>query len=253
MGSNTRNPRIVRFADYSLDLETAELRRNGDRIILQDQPFQIVTALLETPGQLVTREELINRLWPTGTFVDFDQSLNKAVGRLREAIGDNAENPRFVETLPRKGYRWLGTVERGPQGRLEVEVVLVVSSSVQKGFLPHKESVEMWERTLPLLGWHDLARVLKQADARGGPKFALEELTRACEEYANKHNDWMFVPSIAFTYTSLGNKDRAFAWLDKGIEQRSWIIVYLKSDNVWDPLHSDPKFKDLLRRVGLPQ
>ena len=98
--------------DCSLELQTAELSRNGHKVILQDQPFLILTALLEDPGQLVTREELIKRLWPSGTFVDFEQSLNKAVARLREALGDNAEEPHFVETLPRKGYRWIGKVDR---------------------------------------------------------------------------------------------------------------------------------------------
>lgn len=107
MGSPARNPYVVRFSDCTLDLQTAELRRNGSRVILQDQPFHILSALLESPGQLVTREELIRRLWPTGTFVDFDQSLNKAIARLREVLGDSAENPKFVETLPRKGYRFI--------------------------------------------------------------------------------------------------------------------------------------------------
>lgn len=109
MGS-ARNPQHVRFADCTLDLRTAELCRNGDRITLQDQPFQILAALLENPGQLVTREELIKRLWPSGTFVDFDQSLNKAVARLREALGDSAEKPAIVETLPRKGYRLIAAL-----------------------------------------------------------------------------------------------------------------------------------------------
>src|SRR5215470_821266 len=110
MGSPARSSKIIRFADCTLDLQTAELCRNGSRLTLQDQPFQILTALLENPGQLVTREELVRRLWPSGTFVDFDQSLNKAVARLREALKDNADKPRFVETLPRRGYRWIGTV-----------------------------------------------------------------------------------------------------------------------------------------------
>src|SRR5215470_8777154 len=114
MGSNARNTRTVHFGDCALDLDTAELRRNGTKITLQDQPFQILTALLENPGQLVTREELIKRLWPSGTFVDFDQSLNKAIGRLREALGDNAENPKFIQTLPRKGYRWIGSIDDLP-------------------------------------------------------------------------------------------------------------------------------------------
>jgi TolB-like protein/DNA-binding winged helix-turn-helix (wHTH) protein len=108
MGSNVRNLQVVHFADCTLDLQTAELCRNGIKVTLQDQPFQILVTLLENPGQLVTREELIRVLWPAGTFVDFDQSLNKAMARLRETLGDDAENPKFVETLPRKGYRWVG-------------------------------------------------------------------------------------------------------------------------------------------------
>ena len=112
MGSNIRNPRIVHFGDCVLDLDTAELCRNGSKTSLQSQPFQILTALLENPGQLVTREHLIKRVWPNGTFVDFDQSLNKAVARLREALGDNAENPLYIETLSRRGYRFIGLMDK---------------------------------------------------------------------------------------------------------------------------------------------
>ena len=115
----------------------------------------------------------------------------------------------------------------------------------------YKESVERYERCVTLYGWHDFVNVLKRADAKGGPRFALEEWMRAGEEYQAKRGDMPVVP-MAFTYSSLGNKDRAFAWLDKAVEQRNWMIIYLKVDNVWDPLRSDPRFKDLLRRVGLP-
>jgi len=110
MGSPVRNPETVHFADYILDLETAELRRNGTRIVLQDQPFQILTTLIESQGRLVTREELIKKLWPSGTFVDFEQSLTRAVGRLRETLGDTAEQPQFIETFPRKGYRFIAPI-----------------------------------------------------------------------------------------------------------------------------------------------
>jgi TolB-like protein/DNA-binding winged helix-turn-helix (wHTH) protein len=115
----------------------------------------------------------------------------------------------------------------------------------------YKEAVEMYERALALYGWHDFVAVLKRADASGGPKFALQEWMRADEEYSRGHNDFpVFV--AAFTYASLGDNDRAFAWLDKAYAQRDWCIIYLKNDSVWDPLRSDPRFKDLLRRVGLP-
>jgi DNA-binding winged helix-turn-helix (wHTH) protein/Tol biopolymer transport system component len=101
----------VRFADFVLDLSTGELRTNGMKTYLQEKPLQILTLLLERPGELVTRDQLMKRLWPDGTFVDFDQSLNKAVNRLREALGDSADQPNFIETLPRRGYRFIGEVE----------------------------------------------------------------------------------------------------------------------------------------------
>jgi TolB-like protein/Flp pilus assembly protein TadD len=97
----------VRFGSYELDLRAGELRTNGQLIRLQDQPLQILAMLLESPGQLVTREEFCRRLWPSDTFVDFDHSLNKAINKLREALGDSAETPRFIETLPKRGYRFL--------------------------------------------------------------------------------------------------------------------------------------------------
>jgi cholera toxin transcriptional activator len=104
--------KIVRFGVFAVDLAAGELRRNGVRIRLQEQPFQILVILLERPGDVVTREELRQRLWPADTFVDFDHSLNTAVNKLREALGDSASRPRYVETLARRGYRFLGTLER---------------------------------------------------------------------------------------------------------------------------------------------
>jgi Tol biopolymer transport system component/DNA-binding winged helix-turn-helix (wHTH) protein len=102
------NPRIIQFGLFELDLDARELRKSGVRIRLQEQPFQILAMLLERPGEIVTREELRNRLWPKDTFVDFDLSLNSAVKKLRQALGDDSENPRFIETLYRRGYRFIG-------------------------------------------------------------------------------------------------------------------------------------------------
>jgi len=101
----------VRFGEFELNLQTAELIRNGHKLILQDQPFQVLTILLQRPGQLVTREELKRKLWPSDTFVDFDHGLNKAVNRLREVLGDSADQPQFIETLPRRGYRFIVPVQ----------------------------------------------------------------------------------------------------------------------------------------------
>jgi len=101
----------VRFGTFEVDLRLGELRKNGIRVKLTGQPFQILVILLEHPGDLVTREQLQQRLWPSDTFVDFDRGLNAAINRVREALGDSAENPRFVETMPRRGYRFIAPVE----------------------------------------------------------------------------------------------------------------------------------------------
>lgn len=103
-------PERIRFGEFELNLRTRELRTNGQTKDLQEQPFVVLTALLERPGQLILREQLIERLWPADTHVDFEHSLNKAVKRLRKALKDSADQPRFVETLPRRGYRFIGRI-----------------------------------------------------------------------------------------------------------------------------------------------
>ena len=100
--------RILRFGTFELDLESEELRRNGLKLKLSGQPLQVLAILLERPGRVVTREELQKRLWPD-TFVDVDHNLNTAINKIREVLGDSAENPRFVETLPRRGYRFIAS------------------------------------------------------------------------------------------------------------------------------------------------
>ncbi|HYX67918.1 MAG TPA: transcriptional regulator [Terriglobales bacterium] len=111
MAEPNSTPRALRFGVFEADLRTGELRKNGMRIRLQEQPFQVLAALLERPGEMVAREELRQRLWPADTFVDFDHSLNTAINKLREALGDSAGSPRFIETLARRGYRFLAPVE----------------------------------------------------------------------------------------------------------------------------------------------
>jgi cholera toxin transcriptional activator len=100
-----------RFGIYEADVRSAELTRDGIKVKLQEQPFQILVSLLERPGEIVTREEIIQRLWPPDTFVDFDHSLNVAIKKLREALRDDADNPRFIETKPRRGYRFIAPVQ----------------------------------------------------------------------------------------------------------------------------------------------
>jgi Tol biopolymer transport system component/DNA-binding winged helix-turn-helix (wHTH) protein len=113
----------IQFGVFEVDIKAGELRRNGTRIRLQEQPFQILTILLEHSGEVVTREELRGRLWPADTYVDFDHSLNAAVRRLRDALGDSAENPRFVETVARRGYRLLAPVNGTVSATSQLQVV----------------------------------------------------------------------------------------------------------------------------------
>src|SRR5215470_18420578 len=107
MALETRSSETVRFGIFEVDLRAGELRKQGKRIKIQEQPFHVLTVLLQRPGEVVTREELRNQNWPPDTFVDFHNSLNTAINKLREALGDSADSPRFIETLPKRGYRFL--------------------------------------------------------------------------------------------------------------------------------------------------
>ena len=110
MEEAVHSPRLVRFGTFEVDLPAGELRKGGVKLKLTGQPFQVLTILLERPGEVVTREELQKRLWPD-TFVDVDHNLNTAINKIREVLGDSAESPRFVETLPRRGYRFIAPVD----------------------------------------------------------------------------------------------------------------------------------------------
>src|SRR2546427_12292825 len=101
----------VRFGAFELDQDAGELRKQGTRMKLQEQPLQMLQVLLQRPGEVVTREELQQKIWPSDTFVDFDHGINHAIKRLREALGDAAETPHYIETLPRRGYRFIGKIE----------------------------------------------------------------------------------------------------------------------------------------------
>src|SRR6266446_2747674 len=110
MALEVRSRSILRFGVFEVDVRAGELRKQGVRIKLQEQPFHVLTVLLQRPGEVVTREELRSENWPADTFVDFDNSLNTAINKLREALADSADNPRFIETLPRRGYRFIAPV-----------------------------------------------------------------------------------------------------------------------------------------------
>lgn len=111
MGTTPSDSRAVRFGDFTLDLQSGELFRNGTRLLMPEQPFRILALMVRQPGALLTRDDLRRALWPEDTFVDFEHSLNAAIKRLRETLGDSATAPRFIETLPRRGYRFIGNLE----------------------------------------------------------------------------------------------------------------------------------------------
>ena len=117
-----RHTSVVRFGTYEISLHSGELRKAGVRIRVQQQPLRLLEILLEHPGEVVTREELRSRIWPNESFGDFDQAVNVAIAKLRVALGDSADNPRYIETLPRRGYRFIAgvAVVNRPTNKLEL-------------------------------------------------------------------------------------------------------------------------------------
>jgi Tol biopolymer transport system component/DNA-binding winged helix-turn-helix (wHTH) protein len=139
MADVERQLRLLRFWDFEADLRSGELRKAGVKLKFGGQPFQVLTILLEQPGEVVTREELQKRLWPD-TFVDVDHNLNTAINKIREVLGDSAESPRFVETLPRRGYRFIGELERPVQPVVEAAVEPVTTGEPDRGL----DSRKLW-------------------------------------------------------------------------------------------------------------
>ena len=166
--------RPLRFASFELNLRSRELRTKTGRIRLQEQPFAILQMMLERPGDVVSREELRRRLWPNGIFVDFEHSLNAAVKRLRSALGDDADRPRFVETLPRRGYRFIaelddevertGSVE--PRHGLEVRLVVLPFTNLSDDPAQEYFSDGLTEELIAQLGATCRGRMVSLRDAR---------------------------------------------------------------------------------------
>ena len=136
---------LVSFGSFEVNLQAGELRRNGFRIKLQEQPFQLLALLLENPGEVVTREQLRGKLWTADTFVDFDHGLNAAVKRLRDALGDSAENPRFIETLARRGYRFIAPISGG------IAPAWPSPASQSDGILAQRRALGRWREAAAVL------------------------------------------------------------------------------------------------------
>lgn len=160
--------RLVRFGVFEIDVQAGDLRKQGRKIKLQEQPFQILALLLQRRGQLVSRDELRHRLWPEDTFVDFDHSLNTAIMRLRETLGDSSDNPRFIETVPKRGYRFIAPTEEvgatpslGHEARVAAEILAAASVSTTAAIPQNVATTQGTASASPLPG--NVRKALKPA------------------------------------------------------------------------------------------
>src|SRR5215469_9628577 len=130
-----------RFGAFEINLQSGELRKNGLRLRLSGQPFQVLAHLIECAGKLVTREELRSKLWPADTFVDFDHGLNNAVARIREALEDSSGTPRYIETVPRRGYRFIAPINEVPSNNNSVPAPTSSAANGEVSLMPSDTSI----------------------------------------------------------------------------------------------------------------
>ena len=215
---------MIHFDPFELDVDAAVLRRGAERIKLQAQPLQLLTTMLEQPGVLVTRDALARRLWPEGTFVDFEHSLNAAVKRLRAALGDDAAAPRFVETLPRRGYRFIAPCTWGDRGApLGCRTRIAVLPFTEHGGTPFPQGVAdgLTDETVVQLGQLDDSRL--DVISRASSSACAHDPRLASDIGVTLGADYLLEGSVRHD----GHRARIAAWLvDATRDIQVWTGVY---------------------------
>jgi DNA-binding winged helix-turn-helix (wHTH) protein len=246
--------RVFRFGVFELDTESGELRRHGLKVRLPDQSFQILRTLLLRPGDVVTREELRKILWQGETFVDFEVGLNSAVRKLREALDDSAENPRFVMTLPRRGYRFVGSVG----APLDVQIPAAPAVADQAPAPVAQEP--MAASDLPAGGLEIASRqatghnsrieaYLGYAYAVAGRAHDAREVLKELE--AHRKDQYVSWHGVAVIHDALGEKAPALAALQRAFDDRA--VEFGLNDDDYAPFRtiaSEPAYQAVIRKVG---
>jgi len=258
MDESTRASHAIRFGVFEVDLRSGELRKSGVKIRLQEQPLQVLAMLLEHPGEVVTREELQKKLWSTDTFVDFEHGLNKAINKIREALGDSADNPRFIETLPRRGYRFIYPVDVGAgsarprEGRpipyprwaaiaLAAAIVLIIAGAIAYRYFRKAPAPPM--EVVPFTSF---------PGQESSPSFSPDGNQIAFEWNGEKEDNWDIYVKVIGTESLLRLTtnpaiDRAPAWSPDGRH-----IAFHRHTESEDGIYLVPAFGGRERRLHTP-
>ncbi len=238
---NDRPRKIFRFGVFEADVTTGELRKSGVRLKLQEQPFQVLVVLLERSGEVVSRDELRQKLWSSDTFVDFDHSLNTIINKLREVLGDSATNPRFIETLAKRGYRFLMPAEVAP-GDIENEVPLSTATPLRDASGRGSASFLTRPEELPAVhhGYVRLLFLLIQVMYLSFYIAALARLSAAVELLEQQFGRTVWIPALLIVTAAIGIPIRlyllsavAFDVKDIGRKFSKLFPAALALDELW--------------------
>jgi len=269
MGSPTAQPRL-QFGRFEFDVASGELYLWGQRVRLQEQPRQVLAALLERPGEIATREELRDRLWKTHTFVDFEHGLKTAIKKVRQALGDSAEAPEFIETLARRGYRFIAPV--GPLQTVPLVAETAVAEAAAAPVTPlvarpkprwdQRHIVRYLGLALYYTGDVAGARAMLASAARGGKPDVRSQASLASIEAAaglrdqararaakvarGPYMDHHVAYSLGAAYAQLGQADESIVWLQRAADTGFPCYPWFERDSLLEPMQQHPGFVRLL-------